>query len=267
MKPLLLILAFIPLFTFAQPAPPPAPAPAPPPPTADFGTTQNNIAGAQSRSFGGGSMIRPNPILTSADFGFIQNPTFETGWRYGTGLGWGKINAGRGFGINAVLTFDFTQQTYSTYYTNKDWYYHINFGKMGKSLNTGISVTKIWEPVKVDKLLFGIQTGMSTIKSTDSTNKYFILVPYMVLIAQKEFDITKRISWRPETFITLGSPYYDLGLSFFSTSNTFNAVVGNNISVKVYKKFKLNVNWRMNMNTTPKWGLMNNILIGTNLGF
>lgn len=45
MKPLLLIIAFIPLFTFAQPGPPPAP----PPPTADFGTTQNNIAGAQSK--------------------------------------------------------------------------------------------------------------------------------------------------------------------------------------------------------------------------
>jgi hypothetical protein len=267
MKPLLLLLAFLPLLIFAQSPAPPPPAPAPPPPTAEFGTTQNNIMGAQSKSFGGGSMIRPNPILTSADFGFIQNPTFETGWRYGTGLGWGRINMGRGFGVNAVITFDFTQQTYSTFYTKNDWYYHFNFGKMGKSLNTGLSVTKIWEPLKVNKLLLGTQMGLSTIMSRDSSNEYFILVPYLVLIAQKEFDITKRISWRPETFITLGSPYYDIGLNLFTTSNTFNAVVGNNISFKLSKKFKFNVNWRMNMNTTPKWGLMNNVLIGTNLGF
>ena len=50
-------------------------------------------------------------------------------------------------------------------------------------------------------------------------------------------------------------------------SNTFNSVVGNNISVKVSKSFKLNTNWRMNINTTPKFGIMNNILIGGNLDF
>ena len=268
MKPLLIDLLLIPTFLFAQTnPPPPPPAPAPPAPAADFGNTQNNIMGAQSKSFGGGSLVRPNPILTSADLGFLQNPTFESGWRYGTGISWSRINTGKGFGVNAVLTFDFTQQTYSAYYTNKDWYYHINVGRMGKVSNTGISITKTWEPLKVKKLVLGIQVGTTILDSKDDSNKYNIVVPYAVLLVQKEFELTKRISWRPETFITLGSPYYNLEIKSIATSNTFNAVVGNNISIKVHKKFKLNVNWRMNMNTTPKWGVMNNVLIGTNLNF
>ena len=74
MKKLLLTL-LIPFSLFSQTSPPPPP-PTPPAedsPTEDFGTTQNNIVGAQGRSFGGGSIIKPNPILTSADFAFIQN--------------------------------------------------------------------------------------------------------------------------------------------------------------------------------------------------
>jgi hypothetical protein len=39
------------------------------------------------------------------------------------------------------------------------------------------------------------------------------------------------------------------------------------MAFKVSKIFKLNINWRMNINTTPKFGIMNNILIGGNLDF
>lgn len=270
MKKLLFTL-LIPFSLFGQ-APPPAPPPpeaADSPPTEDFGNTQNNINGAQSRSFGGGSLIKPNPILTSADFAFVQNPTYESGWRYGTGIGYSRVNMGIGFGINAMITFDLTQQTYSLYYRRNDWYFHLNTGKMGFTLNNGLSVTKIWELGKMYDLTLGVQVGNSIVINgdKDSTNAYFVNVPYLVLIAQKEIIITKKLEWRPEAFITLCSPYYDIGKKYFSTSNTFNAVVGNNISFSLTKRFRLNVNWRMNMNTTPKWGLMNNVLIGTNLKF
>ena len=47
-------------------------------PSQDFGNTQNGIMGAQSRSFGGGSIIKPNQILNSADLALIGSPTYET---------------------------------------------------------------------------------------------------------------------------------------------------------------------------------------------
>jgi hypothetical protein len=72
---------------------------------------------------------------------------------------------------------------------------------------------------------------------------------------------------KPEAFITFCSPYYDLGENFTSSSTTFNAVVGNAISLQLSKSFRLNLTYRGNINTTPKWGLMHTILIGSTLKF
>ena len=122
-----LFLLLLPNLIIGQTNPPPAPAPAAPTPQEDFGTTQNSIVGTQSRSFGGGSIIKPNQILNSADFVLVGSPTYETfKFRPGTSLGWGKINQGKGYGINAVLTFDLSQQSYSFYRRNKNKYYHLN---------------------------------------------------------------------------------------------------------------------------------------------
>lgn len=241
-----------------------SPPPPPKAPAEDFGNTQNNIMGAQARSFGGGSIIRPNPVLTSADFSFIQNPTFESGWRYGTGLGYSNVNLGKGYGVNVILTFDLTQQTYSGFYRNGDWYFHLNFGKMGLVRNIGASATRVWE---FDKTTVGVQLGVSDVESMDLKNQYYVAVPYLVFLADREIRLSKRLEWKPEIFITTCSPYYDIGKKFSSTSTTFNAVVGNNLSIAVHKKFRLNVNWRANMNTTPNWGVMHNILVGTTLKF
>jgi hypothetical protein len=264
----LLILLLIPIFSFGQiNPPPPPPAPAAPAPQEDFGNTQNGIMGAQSRSFGGGSIIKPNQILNSADIVLVGSPTYETfSFRPGTSLGWGKTNFGKGYGVNAVLTFDFSQQAYSFYRKNKNWYYHVNFGKLGIALNTGGSVTRVWE---LKNITLGTQLGVAIVANGDKSNKdaYFVLVPYTVLMAQKEIDLNNKWQFKPEVFMTICSPYYDIGENFFDKSNTFNAVVGNCFSYKLSKHFKLSLTHRANMNTTPKWGVMHNILFGTTLKF
>jgi len=94
-----------------------------------------------------------------------------------------------------------------------------------------------------------------------------VMVPYTSLILQKKIELTKNIDWTPQVYITLCSPYYDIGKNFTSSSNTFNAVVGNCMSIKVSKRFNLNLTHRANINTTPKFGIMNNILIGSTLNF
>jgi hypothetical protein len=277
MKKLLFITSLlISNLIYSQNPPAPPPAQAPPSSNEEFNSTQNNILGTQSKSFGGGSIIKPNPMLTSADFAFIQNPTFETGWRLGSSLCFSKINKGKGMGVNAVLTFDLTQQTYSVYYRRNNWYYHYNLGRMGMTFNTGLSVTRVWEPKKIKKLTLGVQMGLSTVSGDYawfrggkkySNDAYIVSVPYVVLIANKEINIKTKVKWTPEIFITLCSPYYDIENKKNGNSSTFNSVVGNNIAFKVSKIFKMNINWRMNINTTPKFGIMNIILIGGNLDF
>jgi hypothetical protein len=273
MKKILLLIFLLPILAFGQTnPPPPPPAPAAPAPQKDFGNTQNSIMGAQSRSFGGGSIIKPNQILNSADFALIGGNTYETdqpAFRAGTSLSWSKINMGKGFGVNAVLSFDLSQQAYSFYYRNKNWYYHVNFGKMATALNSGASATRVWESKKIKDFTAGIQMGVGVVANGKKTDQdaYFVAVPYLVLLAQKEVKLNDRFNLKPEAYITMCSPYYDLGANFFSTSSTFNAVVGTCVGIKVSKHFKLNITYRGNMNTTPKWGLMHNILIGSTLKF
>jgi len=260
MKKILLVLIFSPIILFGQPKPPSNPSS-----NELFGTTQNNIMGAQAKSFGGGSIIKPNPMLTSADIAFIGSNTYEPNqplFRLGAGLGYGKNNKNSGYGANAILTFDLSQQSYSTYFYKNNLYYHLNFGSMATTKNVGLSVTKVFKSKIVNT---GVQIGTSILE--DHKYVYFIMVPYAVLMVNKEIEISNTINWKPEAFITLCSPYYDLGMNFSSTSNTFNAVVGNNLSVDISKYFKLNVNYRTNINTTPKLGIMHNILIGGNLDF
>jgi len=273
MKKIILIISFISFSVYSQinpPQPPPAPAP---PSTSnskqDFGTTQNNIVGTQSGSFGGGSIIKPNQILNSADFALIGSPTYETfSFRPGTSLSWGKMNYGRGFGINAVVTFDLSQQAYSLYYKNKNWYYHLNFGRLGMALNTGGSVTKVWTPKKYKDLMFGVQFGVAMVENQDqTTNPYFVLVPYSTLIFQEKVKINKIMEWSPQAYITICSPYYDIGNKSISTSSTFNAVVGNSLIFNVSKRFKCNLTYRSNINTTPSWGVIHNLLVGSSFKF
>ena len=264
MKKILLVLIFAPIILFGQPKPPSKPS-SNPSSNELFGTAQNNIMGAQAKSFGRGSIIKPNPMLTSADIAFIGSNTYDPNqplFRLGAGLGYGKNNKNSGYGANAILTFDLSQQSYSTYFYKNNLYYHLNFGSMTTTKNVGVSITKVFKSKIVNT---GVQFGTSILE--DHKYIYFIMVPYAVLMINKEIDISNKVNWKPEAFITLCSPYYDLGMNFSSNSNTFNAVVGNNLSVDISKYFKLNVNYRTNINTTPKLGIMYNILIGGNLDF
>ena len=238
-------------------------------PNQDFGNTQNNIMGSQGRTFGGGSIVKPNPMLTSADFALIGSNTYEPNqpaFRPGTAIGYSKINKGNGFGFNGMFTFDFSQKTISLFYKRQNWYFHYNTGMMAITKNTSVSVTRMFE---CEGITMGTQLGVAKVTNgpKEMIGSYYVLVPYMVLIAQKEIKINKILNWQPETFITLCSPYYDIGLKSYGKSSTFNAVVGNELRVKVSKSFKLNLNWRMNINTTPKLGIMHNILIGGNYDF
>ena len=263
---LIFTLVFWTLISFCQTSPPPPPkptAPSPPEPKELFGNSQNNTMGTQSKSFGGGSIIKPNPMYTFADFALIGSPTYESfNFNPGAGIGYSKSKDLNNLGGNAILTFDLSQQSYSIFYNKLLWYYHLNFGKMTTTKNIGGSVTRIF---RARSIVYGVQFGTSVLE--DHKYVYFILVPYSVLMANTELQLTKRIKWRPETFITLSSPYFDLGKSYTSVSNTFNSVIGNNISIKVSKSFVFNINYRMNVNTTPKFGVMHNILLGANLDF
>ena len=61
--------------------------------------------------------------------------------------------------------------------------------------------------------------------------------------------------------------YWDIGLGNKKVDPTFNALVGTSFGYNLSKKFTLLVAYRGNINTNPKFGLMNNISIGNKFNF
>ena len=61
--------------------------------------------------------------------------------------------------------------------------------------------------------------------------------------------------------------YWDKGKGTQTTDPTFNALVGISFGYKISKRCILLVAYRGNINTNPKFGLMNNISIGNKFNF
>jgi hypothetical protein len=231
--------------------------PQPPPPSAP------KMEGPQGGFNEGGSKVRANPFLTTADFAIMEKPTYEGGFKSGLSLGFSKSNLSgtASYGGSALFTTDLSQRAISIYksFANK-WYYSYSFAQIAGNQTSGVSVTRIWNK---NNRTFGLQIGASEIKG-DSLR---IAAPSAVAFVEKRFQLSSRLSMNPNVYTTFSSPYYDKDKKNWENDFTFNAIVGTTFSYRFSRKFVVNLGYRGNINTNPKFGLMNNILIGSNFKF
>lgn len=239
------------------------------------GQLQNNTGQVQSKGFqappppqappptpGSGSKVKPNPFMQTADFAIMQNPTYEKGFRTGFSYGFAKTNkfGTSSFGANGLFTTDFTQRAVSVYKSfYSKWFYSYNFAQIGKNQTNGASITRLWNK---DNRTVGLQLGYSIIDG----ESFRIASPSLVAFINKQYTID-RFSITPELYTTFSNPYYDRDKKSWEKDFTFNALAGASLSYKFTKRFQLNFTYRGNINTNPKFGLMNNILLGTNFKF
>jgi hypothetical protein len=257
---------FISMNAFSQTAPPPPP-PDPPAPMENVGQVQNATGFVQSKSFApSGSMVKPSPFLAGADLAFISNPTFEGGFRAGFSLGYAKTstNGSKTFGGNGIATFDLTRRSFNIFYgrNRKTYSAFIStaFAQIGLDCSYGPAFTVLF---KRKAFNYGSTLGWSFIDGAT----YRIMSPTAVIIINKPMQIGKRIKYTPELFATFANPYYSRDAMAWSNDLTVNAIVGNSIGLLIGKSFIMNVDWRVNINTNPKLGIMHNLLIGTNYKF
>lgn len=235
------------------------------------GQLQNNTGVVQMKGFApappppanlGGSKIKPNPFMSSADFAFVQNPTYEGGFRTSLSFGFSKSNnfGNSSFGANGMATTDFTQRAVSIYKTYKSFVMSYSFAQIGTSQTSGLSVTKLWNH---NNRIFGLQLGYSFVNG-DSLR---IASPALINFWEKRYMISKNWHVAPSIYTTVTSPYYNRDKKQWEKDFSFNALVGTTFSYNFSKRFVLNLGYRGNINTNPKFGLMNNILIGSNFKF
>ncbi len=251
MKKLLLILLF-PLSVFSQDAknremqmqvnnlqPPPPP----PPPNQK------------------GSVVKTNAFLTSSDFVFLQKPTYVGGWLQAVSIGAGKqsLNGVYSYGGNGFLTTDGSQYGVSTFVSKGKDNVFLSFTQIGNNRTTTATYIKLYKG-KWNKG-FGINLSNSFSKVTDSLPPMWTGAPSVMIFVNRTYT-TGRFSITPDVLLSYSHMYWDMGLGTKTIDPTFNALVGTSFGYKFSKRFTLLVAYRGNINTNPKFGLMNNISIG-----
>lgn len=256
MKKLLLILLLLPLFVFSQDAknremqmqvnnlqPPP-----PPPPGQK------------------GSVVKTNAFLTSSDFVFLQKPTYESGWLKALSLGSGRtsLNGVYSYGGNGFITTEGSQYGVSGYVGRGNDNLFLSFTRIGTNKTTTISYVKLYKG-KWNKG-FGINLSSSFSELTDSMPPMHTGAPSVMVFLNRTYG-TGRFTITPDLLLSYSHMYWDMGLGNQKKDPTFNALVGTSFGYKFSKRFILLVAYRGNINTNPKFGLMNNISIGNKFNF
>ena len=257
MKKLLLILLLFPLCVFSQDAknremqmqvnnlqPPP-----PPPPPGQRG-----------------SVVKSNAFLTSSDFVFLQKPTYVGGWLQALSLGGGRtsLNGVYSYGGNGFLTTDGSQYGVSGYVGKGNNNMFLSFTQIGNSRTTTLTYVKLYKG-KWNKG-FGINASNTFSQIKDSLPPMWTGAPSVMVFVNRTYS-TGRFTITPDILLSYSHMYWDLGLGNQKVDPTFNALVGTSFGYKISKKFILLLAYRGNINTNPKFGLMNNISIGNKFNF
>jgi hypothetical protein len=257
MKKLILLLLLFPLFVFSQDAknremqmqvnnlqPPP------PPPS----SSQK------------GSMVKTNAFLTSSDFVFLQKPTYESGWLQALSLGGGRtsLTGVYSYGGNGFVTTDGSQYGVSTYIGKGNNNIFLSFTQISTNRTTTLSYVKLYKG-KWNKG-FGFNLSSTFSQLTDTMPPMHTGAPSVMIFLNRTYT-RGRFTIAPDVLLSYSHMYWDIGLGDKKIDQTFNALVGTSIGYKVSKRFTLLVAYRGNINTNPKFGLMNNISIGNKFNF
>jgi hypothetical protein len=254
MKKILLILLLFPLFVFSQDAK-----------NREMQMQVNNLQ-PPPPSGQRGSVVKPSAFLTSSDFVFLQKPTYVGGWLQALSLGGGRtsMNGVYSYGANGFLTTDGSQYGVSGYVGKGNNNMFLSFTQIGNSRTTTLTYVKIYKG-KWNKG-FGINASNNFSQVTDSLPPMWTGAPSAMVFVNRTYG-TGKFTITPDVLLSYSHMYWDMGLGNQKIDPTFNALVGTSFGYKFSKRFILLVAYRGNINTNPKFGLMNNISIGNKFNF
>ena len=213
-----------------------------------------------------GSVIKPNAFLTSSDFVFLQKPTYAGGWLQALSLGGGRtsLNGVYSYGGNGFLTTDGSQYGVSGYVGKGNNNIFLSFTQIGNSKTTTLTYVKLYKG-KWNKG-FGINASNTFSQIKDSLPPMWTGAPSAMIFVNRTYS-AGRFTVTPDVLLSYSHMYWDLGLGNQEVDPTFNALVGTSFGYKISNKFILLLAYRGNINTNPKFGLMNNISIGNKFNF
>lgn len=217
----------------------------------------------------GKSSSRSNPVIISSDYTNAQNLDKSFTGIINIGMSQSSLTGKSSYGLTSMTWFTFKQFAISGRYTS------IHFSKNGKlKLIHNVNLTGLYTYgnymgfigysaiLNADKWgITGVNVSVSTTKISEDQNTF--ISPAITAFYTRPTRVNKRLTLSPELYVISTPLVYSSAEKTTVKDRTFSAFIGTGVDFQITQKFKVNMNYKMNMSTNPDFPILNFFLIGS----
>ena len=239
--------------------------------TTTMTTDANNDKGSGGSKGGGKSNSRSNPIIVSSDLTSAQNMDRSFTPIINVGMSQSSMTGTSSWGLNSMIWLNFKQFALTGRYTKM----HFSKNKKLKLIHN-LNLTGVYSYGNLMSFLgysmilnagkygiTGFNVSGSITKSPEDVNLY--LSPAMTAFYTKPFKVGKKMILSPELYV-ISTPLMYSSVDKVSVSDrTFSAFIGTSVDYQFTKRFKVNMNYKLNTSTNPDFPVLSFFLIGSKI--
>ena len=233
--------------------------------------TKNDRGTESSGGKGGKNGGRSNPVIISSDLTNAQNLDRSYTGIINVGMSQSSMTGTSSWGVNSMIWFDFNQFALTGRYTK------IQYNKTRKiKLIHNINLTGVYSYGNILGFLgystilnagkwgvTGINVSAAATKTPDDDNLF--MSPSATAFYTKPFKVGKRMILSPELYIISTPLIYSSVDKVTVSDRTFSAFIGTGVDYKISKRFKINMNYKLNTSTNPDFPILSFFLIGSKI--
>ena len=235
----------------------------------DRGTESSGSGkGGKNGGKGGG---RNNPVIVSSDLTNAQNLDRSYTGIINVGMSQSSMTGTSSWGVNSMIWFNFRQFALTGRYTK------IHYSKNHKlKLIHNVNLTGVYSYGNILGFLgysailnagkfgiTGINVSGAVTKTPDDVNLF--MSPSATAFYTKPFKVGKKLILSPELYV-ISTPLIYSSVDKVSVSDrTFSAFIGTGVDYQISKRFKVNMNYKLNMSTNPDFPILSFFLIGSKI--
>ena len=231
--------------------------------------SDNSSSGGKGGKNGGKGGGRNNPIIVSSDLTNAQNLDRSFTGIINVGTSQSSMTGASSWGINSMIWFNFKQFAITGRYTK------IHYSKNRKvKLIHNLNLTGVYSYGNVLGFLgysvilnagkwgvTGINISGAATKTPEDNNLF--ISPSATAFYTKPFKVGKRIILSPELYIISTPLIYSSVDRVTVSDRTFSAFIGTGVDYQISKRFKINMNYKLNTSTNPDFPILSFFLIGS----
>jgi hypothetical protein len=237
----------------------------------DNGSSSGGSSSGGKGGKSGGGNARSNPIIVSSDITNAQNLNKSYTPIVNIGTSRSSMTGLSSAGVTAMVWLNFQQYALSARYTK----IHYNKSKKLKfvhNLNlTGVytygnylgflGYSGILNGGKWGITGFNVSGAVTII--TEEKNGYYS--PSITAFYTRPFKVNKKLIISPELYVISTPLVYSSKEQVSISDRYFSGFIGSGFDYQISKRFKLNVNYKANLSTNPKFPILSFFLIGSKI--